>query len=67
LKKLDKWDINEIEKVIKNFSSDEDLKFKEIGLPLRASLVGFLSPIGIYEIIYSLGKDEVINRIEDVI
>ncbi|MEC7380765.1 MAG: glutamate--tRNA ligase [Pseudomonadota bacterium] len=67
LKKLDKWDINEIEKVIKNFSSDEDLKFKEIGLPLRVSLVGFLSPIGIYEIIYSLGKDEVINRIEDVI
>ena len=67
LKKLDKWDINEIEKVIKIFSSDEDLKFKEIGLPLRASLVGFLSPIGIYEIIYSLGKDEVINRIEDVI
>ena len=67
LKKLDKWDINEIEKVIKKFSSDEDIKFKDIGLPLRACLAGFLSPIGIYEIIYSLGKDEVINRIEDII
>ncbi|MEC9392274.1 MAG: glutamate--tRNA ligase, partial [Pseudomonadota bacterium] len=43
LKKLDKWDINEIEKVVKKFSEKENLKFKEIGLPLRAVLVGFLS------------------------
>ncbi len=57
LKKLDKWDINEIEKVVKKFSEKENLKFKEIGLPLRAVLVGFLSPIGIYAIIYFLGKN----------
>ncbi len=67
LKKLDKWDINEIEKVIKKFSEKENLKFKEIGLPLRAVLVGFLSPIGIYNIIDCLGKNEVIERIEDII
>jgi len=67
LKKLDKWDINEIEKVIKKFSEKENLKFKEIGLPLRAVLVGFLSPIGIYSIIDCLGKNEVIERIEDII
>ncbi|MED5437101.1 MAG: glutamate--tRNA ligase [Pseudomonadota bacterium] len=67
LKKLDKWDINEIEKVVKKFSEKENLKFKEIGLPLRAVLVGFLSPIGIYTIIDCLGKNEVIQRIEDII
>ncbi|MEC7735576.1 MAG: glutamate--tRNA ligase [Pseudomonadota bacterium] len=67
LKKLDKWDINKIEKVVKKFSEKENLKFKEIGLPLRAVLVGFLSPIGIYTIIDCLGKNEVIQRIEDII
>ena len=66
-KKLDKWDINEIEKIVKKFSEEENLKFKEIGLPLRAVLVGFLSPIGIYNIIDCLGKNEVIERIEDII
>ena len=66
-KKLDKWDINEIEKIVKKFSEEENLKFKEIGLPLRAVLVGFLSPIGIYTIIDCLGKNEVLKRIEDII
>ena len=67
LKKLDKWDANEIEHTIKNFLKDEGLNFKDIGLPLRAVLVGFLSPIGINTIIESLGKDEVLARIEDII
>jgi glutamyl-tRNA synthetase len=67
LKKLDKWDANEIEHTIKNFLKDEGLSFKDIGLPLRAVLVGFLSPIGINTIIESLGKDEVLARIEDII
>ena len=67
LKKLDKWDANEIEHTIKNFLEDEGLNFKDIGLPLRAVLVGFLSPIGINTIIESLGKDEVLARIEDII
>jgi len=66
LKKLDKWDANEIEHTIKNFLKDEGLNFKDIGLPLRAVLVGFLSPIGINTIIESLGKDEVLARIEDI-
>ena len=65
-KKLDKWDANEIEHTIKNFLKDEGLNFKDIGLPLRAVLVGFLSPIGINTIIESLGKDEVLARIEDI-
>ena len=67
LKKLDKWDANEIEHTIKKFLIDEKLNFKDIGLPLRAALVGFLSPLGVNVIIESLGKVEVLNRIEDII
>ena len=66
LKKLDKWDANEIEHTIKNFLIDEKLNFKDLGLPLRAALVGFLSPLGVNVIIESLGKVEVLDRIEDI-
>ena len=67
LKKLDKWDANEIEHTIKNFLIDEKLNFKDLGLPLRAALVGFLTPLGVNIIIESLGKVEVLDRIEDII
>ena len=67
MKKLDKWDANEIEKTIKKFLKDEELNFKDIGLPLRVVLLGYLSPIGINTIIESLGKDEVLGRIDDII
>ena len=66
LKKLDKWDANEIEHTIKKFLIDEKLNFKDLGLPLRAALVGFLSPLGVNVIIESLGKVEVLDRIEDI-
>ena len=56
LKKLDKWDANEIEKTIKKFLKDEELNFKDIGLPLRVVLLGYLSPIGINTIIDLLGR-----------
>ena len=46
---------------------DQELYFTDIGLPLRVVLLGYLSPIGINTIIESLGKDEVLGRIEDII
>ena len=66
LKKLDKWDAYEIEHSITKFFIVEKLNFKDLGLPLRAALVGFLSPLGVNVIIESLGKVEVLDRIEDI-
>ena len=54
-------------KQLKKFLKDEELNFKDIGLPLRVVLLGYLSPIGINTIIESLGRDEVLGRIEDII
>jgi len=64
---LDTWDINNIEQLLKDFSSSKGIKFKDIGLPLRAVLTGTLSSPSIYNVLDCLGKDEVLNRIDDVL
>ena len=64
---LDTWDINNIEQLLKDFSSSKGIKFKDIGLPLRAVLTGTLSSPSIYNILDCLGKDEVLNRIDDIL
>ena len=64
---LDTWDINNIEQLLKDFSSSRGIKFRYIGLPLRAVLTGSLSSPSIYNILDCLGKDEVLNRIDDVL
>ena len=64
---LDTWDINNIEQLLKDFSSSKGIKFKDLGLPLRAVLTGTLSSPSIYNVLDCLGKDEVLNRIDDVL
>ena len=66
LQTLDTWDTSNIEQLLKDFSISEELKFKDIALPLRAILTGTLSSPSIYSILDCLGKDEVINRIDDI-
>lgn len=64
---LDTWDVNNIEQMLKGFSSSKGIKFKDIGLPLRAVLTGTLSSPSIYNVLDCLGKDEVLHRIDDVL
>ena len=67
LQTLDTWDTSNIEQLLKDFSISEELKFKDIALPLRAILTGTLSSPSIYNILDCLGKDEVIKRINDIL
>ena len=53
--------------MLKGFSSSKGIKFKDIGLPLRAVLTGTLSSPSIYNVLDCLGKDEVLNRIDDAL
>jgi len=64
---LDSWDVNNIEQMLKGFSSSKGIKFKDIGLPLRAVLTGTLSSPSIYNVLDCLGKDEVLDRIDDAL
>ena len=64
---LDSWDSSNIEQLLKDFAISEELKFKDIALPLRVILTGTLSSPSIYIILDCLGKNEVISRINDIL
>lgn len=64
---LDSWDSSNIEQLLEDFAISEELKFKDIALPLRAILTGTLSSPSIYIILDCLGKNEVISRINDIL
>jgi glutamyl-tRNA synthetase len=62
--KKDKIDKENLEKIIKNLINLKNTNFKSIGQPLRIALTGSKFGPGIYDIILSLDKNEVIKRLK---
>ena len=62
-KKMTKIDKNSIEKIIKELIEKHKTNFKEVGQPLRIALTGSKFGPGIYDIILSLEKDEILKRL----
>jgi glutamyl-tRNA synthetase len=70
LKKFEKQtNINKdnLEKIIKELIKNHNINFKDLGQPLRIALIGSKFGPGIYDIILSLDKNEVIKRLKAVI
>lgn len=63
IKNIKNWNIIEIENSIKSYIDDNDIKLFELAQPLRIVLTGSTVSIGIYDIITSLGKNAVVNRV----
>ena len=55
-----------LEQIINELIKSNNTNFKGVGQPLRISLTGSKFGPGIYDIILSLGKDEVIKRLGNV-
>ncbi len=55
-----------LEKIINNLIKDNKTNFKGVGQPLRVALVGSKFGPGIYDIIMSLDKNKVIERLKAV-
>ena len=69
LEKLNKIDVpnkEKLEEIINNLIKKHNTNFKGVGQPLRIALVGSRFGPGIYNIILSLTKDEVIKRISKI-
>ena len=62
-KKMTKIDKNSIEKIIKELIEKHKTNFKEVGQPLRIALTGSKFGPGIYDIILSLEKGEILKRL----
>jgi glutamyl-tRNA synthetase len=65
LEKIDAWSIDNIEHALREYVESAELKLGKVAQPLRASLTGQSSSPGIFDVVFVLGKDEVIARIRD--
>ncbi|MDC0518178.1 glutamate--tRNA ligase [Candidatus Pelagibacter sp.] len=67
LEKIDKLSKDMLEPIINDLIKSNNTNFKGIGQPLRIALTGSKFGPGIYDIIISLGKDEVRKRLNKVL
>ena len=63
---LNVFDRRNLEEIVNKLIKSNNTNFKGIGQPLRISLTGSRFGPGIYDIILSLGKDEVVKRLSDI-
>ena len=61
--KLDTFNRDKLEPIVQNLIKLNNTNFKGVGQPLRIKLTGSKFGPGIYDILTSLGKDEVIKRL----
>ena len=64
---ISEWSLENINIIINDYCKDFDLKKKDVFMSLRAAVVGKLSSPSISDVIYILGKEEVVKRIEKVL
>ena len=62
--KLDTFNRDKLEPIVQNLIKLNNTNFKGVGQPLRIMLIGSKFGPGIYDILTSLGKDEVIRRLD---
>ena len=60
---VDKISKETLEPIVNELIKSNDTNFKSVGQPLRIALTGSKFGPGIYDIIISLGKDEVTKRL----
>ncbi len=65
LSNIDKLNKETLEPIVNELIKSNDTNFKGVGQPLRIALTGSKFGPGIYDIIISLGKEEVTKRLTD--
>ena len=63
---LNNFERSELEPIIKSLISKFDTNFKGVGQPLRIALTGSRFGPGIYDILTSLGKVQVVERLKNI-
>lgn len=63
LARSDTWDKETLEMLVNQFVDDQGLKFKDVGLPLRAAIVGRTNSPSILDLMAIMGKEEILRRL----
>ena len=66
ISELEVFDRENLEQIVKDLIKLNNINFKGVGQPLRIMLTGSKFGPGIYDIILSLGKNEVIKRLGNI-
>ena len=67
LQNLDIWDEDGIAGLFGQFMEENDVKMGQFGPAMRNMLTGAGSPLGVYDLLLLLGKDESLARLEDIL
>ncbi len=60
------WTPEDLEAAVKGFVEARELKLGKVAQPLRAALTGRAVSPGIYDVLWSLGREESLARLDDV-
>lgn len=67
LEGVDDWSLEKIKETLNNFANENNLKIKDFGPALRIALTfSGKSAGGIFDVVFILGKKEVLKRIQDL-
>jgi glutamyl-tRNA synthetase len=66
LSALPDWSVEAIEQAIRDVADAKALKLGKVAQPLRAALTGRTTSPGIFDVIFVLGREEVLGRLSDV-
>jgi methionine--tRNA ligase beta chain len=61
------WTTEALEPVVNKLAEDKALKLGQVASPMRAALTGSSASPGIYEVMWVLGKEEVLGRLQDAV
>ncbi|MDF2374257.1 MAG: glutamate--tRNA ligase [Rhizobiaceae bacterium] len=65
LEALADWTLEGLETTIREFSDREELKLGKVAQPLRAALTGRTTSPGVFDVIFVLGREEALGRLQD--
>jgi glutamyl-tRNA synthetase len=67
LKSIEDFNSNNIENIVKNWMTENEIGMGKIMQPFRLSIVGALKGVHLFDIVEIIGKTETINRLEKAI
>ena len=67
IKNMEDYSADNIQTVIKGWITEQNIGFGKVMMPLRLALVGALQGPDVFDIMFLIGKDETISRIEHLV
>ncbi|WP_417558397.1 glutamate--tRNA ligase [Mesoflavibacter zeaxanthinifaciens] len=64
---IENFEVETLQNVVKGWITSNDIGFGKVMMPLRLALVGALQGPDVFDIIYMIGKNETVKRIDSLI